>query len=120
VSATDLSADGFIEEWETRFGGTDLITRVDVRLSPAGVGVVALDYVEVIATDAKGTGLASRVLRLLLELSDESGIALEVIPHSFGGPLDDAELAAWYGRHGFLSAPTTDTPRLMRRNPRPG
>jgi hypothetical protein len=65
--------------------------------------------------------VASRVLQLLVQLSDESGVPLQVIPRRVGhdgGPEDDA-LEAWYRRNGFVHAPTPDTPRLMRRAPRP-
>lgn len=54
-----------------------------------------------------------------MQLADESGIALEVIPHSFDAPMSDEQLAAWYGRHGFyLVVGSPESRNLMRREPR--
>lgn len=112
-----LSSDEFIEEVEVQLEQAGLTNVVRVDLSAPSRGVVSLDYLEVIDKGTLGARLGARALQLLLELSDRSGVALVVIPHSFDGPMSDDDLAAWYGRHGFMFAPTMDTPRQMRRDP---
>lgn len=90
--------------------------QVKLTLS-ASRDVVCLDYLEVAAMERR-QGIAGRVLRLLTRLSDQTGMTLEVIPHSFDpASLGDAQLSALYSRHGFVPAPSDDNPNLMRRIP---
>ncbi len=72
--------------------------------------MIAIDLLKVLNPSDLHKGIAGGVLRLLMKLADDSGYALEVIPHSFDGSMSDQQLAAWYGRKGFRVA-------LMRREP---
>jgi hypothetical protein len=111
----------FIDEFEARMRCVGLrAPEVEAAdLSPAGPDVVAFDLIKV-APSARKQGIATRVLKLLLCLSDETGMPLQVIPCRVGddgGPSDE-ELKAWYLENRFVCAPTPDIPRLMRRTPR--
>jgi hypothetical protein len=117
MNRPSLSLDAFIEEAGTRLQREGLSEKVRVDLSAPRSGTVSLDYLEVIDPISRRQGLGTRALLLLLQISDESGIALIVIPRSLNGSMDDDALAAWYGHHGFKLAPTLETPRLMRRDP---
>jgi GNAT superfamily N-acetyltransferase len=116
-----MSPDEFIEEFHARLERGGLREpEVHVDLSTPGGPDVAFDLIK-LAPSVRGRRVASRVLQLLVQLSDESGVPLQVIPRRVGhdgGPEDDA-LEAWYRRNGFVHAPTPDTPRLMRRARRP-
>lgn len=114
-----MSPDEFIEEAEAQLRNAGLYDRVRVDLSaPPFQGVISINYLEVTDPANRGKRLATAALQLLLHLSDNSGFALDVIPRSFDGPLDDDALAAWYRRHGFRPITTPpDTGREMRREP---
>lgn len=108
-----MSADEFIEEFQHRFNQLAICNFVQVNPSSGNGSTISLDYIRVEQTKRKN-GLATRVLTLLLELSDETGVAIEVVPHSFEPEvMSDDELAAWYARYGFVSAPTEEQPKRM-------
>jgi hypothetical protein len=115
-----MTPDEFIEEFEARMRCAGLrapeVQAAD--LSPAGPDEVAFDLIKV-ALSVRRQGIAKRVLKLLLCLSDETGMPLQVIPCRVGddGGLSDEALKAWYLENGFVCAPTPDIPRLMRRTP---
>jgi hypothetical protein len=113
----NMSPDEFIEVFGERLQAAGLSeSMVTVDLS-AGRSSVSFDLIRV-KPSARGNGMAGHVLRLLTRLSDESRVPITVIPRSLeDGALSDQALAAWYLRHGFVHAPTQDTPRLMRREP---
>ena len=110
-----MSPDEFIEVFEGRLLAEGLVEpAVTVDLSP-GRSAVSLDRIHV-TPDMRKYGTAARVLLLITQLSDESGVHIEVIPRSLeDGSMGDEALAAWYQRNDFQCAPTKDTPRLMRR-----
>jgi GNAT superfamily N-acetyltransferase len=116
-----VSPDEFIEEFHERRAAAALGDNdgVFVELSSPGRSLVSFDHIDV-APGLRGQKLGRRILTLLTEMSDLAGLALELIPHQMegrGGMTDD-ELAAWYRRCGFVDAPTADTPKRMRREPR--
>jgi GNAT superfamily N-acetyltransferase len=114
-----MSPDEFIEEFQARLERAGLCDPdVRVELSPVGPDM-SFDYVRV-DPGLRGRGLARRVLELLLRLSDETGMPLQVIPTCIGvdGGLSNEQLEVWYLKHGFVPAGTPQTPRLMRRAPR--
>lgn len=112
-----MSPDEFIEEFGLlqQSEGPSPKT-AEIILSP-GRDVVSVDKIRV-DPDHRGQGLASRALRLITRLSDQTGLPLEVIPRALeDGPISDSALRYWYERHGFASMPGADPPRLMRREP---
>jgi GNAT superfamily N-acetyltransferase len=115
-----MSRDEFIEEFHAtleRDGLCEPKVRVDLS-TPVGPDV-AFDLI-LLEPSARGRGIASRVLKLLVHMSDKSRVPLQVIPRCMeDGGLGDEVLEAWYQRNGFVLAPTADTPRLMRRAPQP-
>ena len=69
----------------------------------------------------KGKGTGNWILQILTGLADANAVTLYVIPARVfdePGALTDEQLATWYASHDFVRAPTADTPRLMRRDPR--
>jgi hypothetical protein len=113
-----VSPDEFIENFEERLVAAGLSKSVVTVDLSAGRSSVSFDLIRVEATE-RGKGLAGRVVLLLTQVSDEGAMPITVIPRSLeDGGLGDAALDAWYLRHGFVRAPTQDTPRLMRREPR--
>jgi GNAT superfamily N-acetyltransferase len=116
-----VSPDEFIEEFHERRAAAGLGDNegVFVDLSSPSRSLVSFDGIE-IAPELQGQKLGRRILTLLTEMSDHAGVALELIPHQMeeSGGITDDELAAWYRRCGFVDAPTTDTPRRMKREPR--
>jgi hypothetical protein len=113
-SLMSMSPDAFIEEFSERLARTSVCNLVLVELSAPNRSTVSVDLIEVTPTERR-KHIGSRVLT---QLSDEGGVLLEVIPHSFEGHMGDDELAAWYERRGFVFTPTHDSPRLMRRAPK--
>jgi hypothetical protein len=93
-----VSPDEFIEEFEQRRKRAGLSDRsgVTVVLTTSGRSSVSFDQIEV-APWLQGTRLGRRTLALLIELSDETGIALELIPRKLPGRagMCDEQLAAW-------------------------
>lgn len=115
-----MSRDEFIEEFLMALerGGLGE-PQVRVELSTPSGDAVSFDLIR-LDPSLRGQGIARRVLRLLLRMSDESAMPLQVIPHCMEvGGLADKTLEEWYQRNDFMLAPTRDTPRLMRRTPRP-
>jgi hypothetical protein len=113
-----MSSDEFIEVFEDGRLAASLAEPIVIVDLSAGRRAVSLDLIRV-TPNKRGMGTATRVLRLITQLSDESGVPIEVIPRSLeDGAMDDQDLAVWYQRHGFQFAPTADTPRLMRRAPK--
>jgi hypothetical protein len=113
-----MSPDEFIEVFGYRLLAAGIAEpTVTVDLSP-GRGAVSLDRIHVVP-NKRGSGTATKILRHITQLSDESRVPIEVIPRSLEeGGMSDEALAAWYQRHGFMFAPTEDTPGLMRREPK--
>jgi hypothetical protein len=118
MSSPTLSPDGFIEKAQDDLLaaglGTDLIR---VEISSVIGGLAAIDFLEIVDQANLRKGVAGRVLQLLMQLADDSGFALEVIPHSFDVPMTDLQLRAWYERNGFRAAESSEAPNLMRRDP---
>ncbi len=113
-----ISGDEFIEQFEERLRSAGLVEMLQVDLSATHHGVVSLDLLKVLDKANLRKGLAAHALQLLLQLADEFGTSLEVIPRNIGGPLSDEVLDAWYRRHGFESEASVDPPQPMRRAPR--
>ena len=116
-----LSPDGFKEQVEDNLRDHDEFgpNVIQVDLSPSFERIVEINLLKISDPANRGKKIGSRVLRLLMQLADESDIVLEVIPHSFDGPMSDAQLAAWYGRHGFkLVVGSPESRNLMRRESR--
>jgi hypothetical protein len=114
-----VSPDAFIEDFHDRRRAAGLGDEhgVIVELSSSLPSVVSFDQF-IIAAVLRGQGLASRVVDLLTQMSDEEGFALVLIPRRLDDAgLSDAELTAWYRRRGFVDAPTDNTPRQTRREP---
>jgi hypothetical protein len=113
-----LTSDEFIEKAQDDLLaaelGPDLIR---VELSSSVGGLAAIDFLEIVDQANLRKGIAGRALRLLMQLADDSGFTLEVIPHSFDGPMNDLALRAWYERNGFRAAGSPDVPNVMRREP---
>lgn len=59
-------------------------------------------HISDIASLERGQKHASQALQWLCSLADKHGVALSLVPKAHGeGGLDDAQLRAWYIRHGF-------------------
>jgi hypothetical protein len=85
---------------------------------PRAANLAAIDFLEIVDQANLRKGVAGRVLRRLMQLADDSGFTLEVIPHSFDSPMNDEELRAWYERNGFRAVDSPDVSNLMRRDPK--
>lgn len=80
---------------------TDRNTKTDKQGKRRSYGTISI---ELIATDEehRGQGAASHQLKALGKLADKWNITLRVLPAAQpGSSLDNAELIAWYQRHGF-------------------
>jgi GNAT superfamily N-acetyltransferase len=112
-----MTPDEFIEEFQTRCEHAGLREPVvHIDLSAAGADM-AFGYI-LVDPSMRRQRIADRALGLLVQLSDEVGIPLQIIPRRIEvgeGPSDE-RLEAWYRRHGFMRVGTMD--RLMRRVPR--
>ncbi|WP_240152210.1 GNAT family N-acetyltransferase [Streptomyces mobaraensis] len=68
----------------------------------------------------RGHGYASRLLHTVLAHFPDVIVGLAASPLPFAEPgLGRGELHAWYGRHGFVSAPLAGDPHRMIRMPSP-
>ncbi len=114
-----MTRDEFIEEFKMRLAERAGLCEPQVRVelsTPSG-DAVSLDLIRV-DPSARRHGIARKVLKALLSLSDETGIPLQVIPRCVEeGGLSDEALEAWSGKNDFVPTPTPETPRLMRRTP---
>lgn len=54
----------------------------------------------------RGNGLGGKMLRALLDTYADQVIRLKVEPDKDDMPLNAEQLAAWYGRHGFVAEET--------------
>jgi hypothetical protein len=115
-----MSRDEFIDEFLMTLEREGLREpKVRVELSTPSGDAVSFDLIR-LDPSVRGQGVGRRVLKLLLRLSDESAIPLEVIPRCVEHEgLGDKALEDWYLRNDFVLATTRETPRLMRRAPRP-
>lgn len=72
-------------------------------------------HLEMITTTEadRGNGDASRLLKRVCELADSAGVTLSLMakPKDYVIGLNQSELVAWYGRHGFKG----DWNRMTRR-----
>ncbi len=116
-----VTPDDFIEEFHAKraaagLGGEDGVT---VVLATSGWSAVSVDQIKVDPA-LQQKGLGSRVLALLIEMSNRAGLDLEVIPSQLPGStgMSNEQLAAWYARSQFVDAPTPDVPRRMLRKAR--
>lgn len=71
--------------------------------SSCSTPVVLITSIEV-AVEARSRGHGAALLHHATKTADARGVTLTLVVNPDGSPngLDDAELAAWYGRHGFL------------------
>jgi GNAT superfamily N-acetyltransferase len=115
-----VSPEAFIEEFEGLLQeAKDLVGKVAVELSPEGRSAVSIDYIEVIDPSARRTGLGTKVLSLLTDLADSTGMALEVIRRQMKGQMSNEALTRWYSHRGFEAVRAADPARQMRRAPAP-
>ncbi|MGO9037214.1 MAG: GNAT family N-acetyltransferase [Steroidobacteraceae bacterium] len=104
------SHDEFIDEFQGRMLDAKLVGKVRVEFSPTDVErLISLDLIET-DPEHRGQGLGDDALRLICELADNCGFAVQVIPKNINGPMRDEDLAAWYAKHGFRVS-------MMRRDP---
>jgi GNAT superfamily N-acetyltransferase len=118
----NVTPEEFIEDFheKRRLAGLGDEHGVKVVLSAPGISqVISCDKIAVDPT-LLGSGLGRRTLDLLVEMSDATGLALELIPHKLPGRpgMSDEELVGWYQRHGFIPSPCPDAARRMVRAPR--
>ena len=116
-----MSSEELIEELHERrraigLGESD---GVEVELSSSSRAVLSFNLIK-IDSGFQRRGLGERTVALLTEMSDGTGILLELIPRKPPGcdGMSDHQLAAWYRRHEFVDAPTEETPGRMARTPR--
>jgi GNAT superfamily N-acetyltransferase len=63
----------------------------------------------------RGKGYGTRILQDIIRDADREGITLTLSVFSSGKQLDNDDLIAWYGRHGFKMLSYAN--RLMHRRP---
>jgi hypothetical protein len=103
--------DEFIDAFETRLRDAGLQGKVRTIFSGTdSAKLISLDLIEV-EPEHRNRGLSGAALRLMCDLADECGFAIEVIPKRIEGPMTDEQLVAWYTRHVFRVT-------RMRRDPR--
>jgi hypothetical protein len=116
-----VTLEEFVEEFHVRrrLAGVGDEHGVTVVLSAPGISsVVSCDEIAVDPALLR-SGLGRQTLDLLIEMSDTTGLALELIPYKLPGQpgMSDEELVDWYRRNGFVASPLPDAPRRMVRTP---
>jgi GNAT superfamily N-acetyltransferase len=106
-----LSADGVVEEFGDRWRASDLTDKM-----PKPELSATRDKVELSAIGTyeryQGNGYATRALKMLIDLCDENGVEIMLVPRALdpnlgvtpGCPatLTTEQIVAWYKRYGFI------------------
>lgn len=80
---------------------------------PEGDAAINLRRVDVVKT-ARRQGSGNNLLRVFTGLADKLGVELRTSAQSLDpGAMDNSQLTAWYGRHGFL--PSAENSRILVR-----
>ena len=105
----------------TQYGAVHVIYRLagpDGQVGDVGLGAhperVVLRSIHVFPY-FRGQGFGSRMLHAILDAYGDRPIRLWCHPEPEDMPLNAAQLAAWYGRFGFVPLP--DRPEWMERAP---